>query len=154
MLHLSVKCERNEVICMPTLKPRVHVVLEPALYDVVRRIGDRQGKSASKVLRELIEPSEPVLRQIADTLDRLHGLEGEDLRKASTDAARSLTGGALDEFQKHQMTIFDVQGVGREDAPDGPAGPPGAPAAAGASTPASNTGVTCSESSSKKRVKS
>ena len=139
---------------MPTAKPRVHVVLEPALYDVVRRIGERQGKSASKVLRELIEPSEPVLRQIADTLDRLHSLEGDELRKAGVDAAKGITGDALHEFQKQQMTIFDVEGVASEDAPDGPAGPPGAPTAERQferqSTPVSNTGVTLS----KRRAKS
>lgn len=140
---------------MPTAKPRVHVVLEPELFAVIRRIGDVQGKSASKVLRELITPTEPVLRQLADTLERAASLDKQDRRTAVLNSSRAMldeASSAISDLQ-NQMSIFDVEGVsgGDEEAPTG--APADASAEAGP-TPGSNTGVTLAGRSPKKRVKS
>lgn len=140
---------------MPTHKPRVHVVLDQAVYDLVRRIGAHQRKSASKVLRELITPAEPVLRQIADALDTAAALDGKDRREAVLSSSRAMLDGAkaMTADMENQMSIFEVEGVsgGDEEAPTG------APADASAEplpTPGSNTGVTLAVPSPKKRAKS
>lgn len=140
---------------MPSIKPRINVVLEPSLFDLIRRIGEHQDKSASKVLRELIAPTEPVLREIVDALDRVASLDGDARRSAAINSSKAMLDHAKSVTAdiENQMTIFDVDGV-REDAPDAPTGAPAAPSADTVPTPVSNTGVTLAVPLAKKRLKS
>lgn len=122
-------------------------MLEPAIYGLITRIGVHRGKSAAHIIRELLEPSEGVLREIADALDRVASLDDDQKPQAVRDAAKSMR----DQVQisqsdlEGQLSMFE----GSEDAPDGPTGPPAAPAETALPTPASNTGVTLRERSMK-----
>lgn len=132
---------------MATTKPRISVMLEPAIYGLITRIGAHRKKSAAHVIRELLEPSEGVLREIADALDRVALLDDDKKRQAVREAARAMR----DQVQNAQVELEGQLSMfeGSEDAPDGPTGPPAAPAEAALPTPASNTGVTWRERSMK-----
>jgi hypothetical protein len=39
---------------MPTKNPRVNVVLEPGLYDTVRKNAEKQGLSVSSLIRDIV----------------------------------------------------------------------------------------------------
>lgn len=40
---------------MPTKNPRLNVVLDPSLYELIERIAKQEGKSMSVVAKELME---------------------------------------------------------------------------------------------------
>ena len=60
---------------MPTKNPRVNIVLEKPLYEVLRRLAKRDGVSLSLKLRDLVKEAlileeDRVLAQFAETRER------------------------------------------------------------------------------------
>lgn len=112
---------------MVTIKPRVNVVMEPRLYEALRRVGAASGKSMSQVVRGFLEPSVEALERIADTLERVKELEQQplaELAQAKAEAQSALKSlWPSSDGLEGQIPMFG------EDAPTGPTGPLGAPGA-------------------------
>lgn len=75
---------------MPTKQPRINAVLEPPLYDAVRRLAKRNGLSLSQELRELVLRAlelieDDVLAEVAEDrrkrFDRHKALTVEEMRR-------------------------------------------------------------------------
>ena len=50
---------------MPTKNPRIHVVVDPPLYELIEEIAERQGVSMSLVTRDLIKEALEMEEDIA-----------------------------------------------------------------------------------------
>lgn len=59
---------------MPTVKPRVQVVLEPETHRTLGRVARYMNTSMSALIGQLVEEAAPTLHQLADTLEQAHGL--------------------------------------------------------------------------------
>jgi hypothetical protein len=73
---------------MAAKNPRIHAVLEPPLYEVVRRLSRKHGTSLSQEAHDLIR--EAVLLHEDRFLDAV-----ADSRRATWSRARALTGAEL-----------------------------------------------------------
>ena len=73
---------------MATKNPRIHAVLEPRLFEVVRRLARRHGTSLSQEAHDLIREAVQLHE------DRV--LEGvADSRRATWDRKKALTGAGI-----------------------------------------------------------
>lgn len=59
---------------MPTVKPRVQVVLEPETHRTLARVARYMDTSMSALIGQLVEEAAPTLHQLADTLEQAQGL--------------------------------------------------------------------------------
>ncbi len=55
--------------CMPTLKPRVQVTLEPETHAVIERLAHLQGRTRGSVIAELLDSVAPPLRRTIALLE-------------------------------------------------------------------------------------
>jgi len=59
---------------MPTVKPRVQVVLEPETHRTLARVARYLNTSMSGLIGQLVEEAAPTLQHLADTLEQAQGL--------------------------------------------------------------------------------
>lgn len=69
---------------MPTKNPRINVVVDPPLYELIRQLAEKQGVSMSLVTRDLIKEALEMEEDVA-----LGQLAGE--REASYDKDTALS---------------------------------------------------------------
>jgi hypothetical protein len=54
---------------MPTLKPQLKITMRPEMYALFKRLGELEGRPASKVLLEMLEQIEPMLQGAVAALE-------------------------------------------------------------------------------------
>jgi hypothetical protein len=59
---------------------RVHVMFAPSTYDALRRIAERKGVSISEALRQAIQLTDYVTRQLEEGSELALNRDGETLR--------------------------------------------------------------------------
>ena len=52
---------------MPTTKPRINVILEEPLYEMVEKLAERDGMSLSMIVRDLVKEALEIREDIALT---------------------------------------------------------------------------------------
>lgn len=75
---------------MPTTNPRINVTVSQSLYQLTGDLARLQRVSRSTVLRELLEASEPALRQVVAMMAAADELSSEMKGKLSADLGRAL----------------------------------------------------------------
>lgn len=59
---------------MPTVKPRVQVVVEPETHRNLMRVARYMNTSMSSLIGQMVQEAAPTLHQLADTLEQAQGL--------------------------------------------------------------------------------
>jgi hypothetical protein len=121
---------------MPTVKPRLTVVLPPDVASVLRELAELSGKSQSAVVAELLESASPVFARVIGSIKAANAMR-ESVRR---DFADSLDR-AQDRIEAELSSLLGAIGSGDQSDLRGsqaPLGPPkggsgggGAPAPAG-----------------------
>ena len=75
---------------MPTTNPRINVTVSQSLYQLTGDLARLQRVSRATVLRELLEASEPALRQVVAMLEAADEVTTEMKGKLSADLDRAL----------------------------------------------------------------
>lgn len=99
---------------MPTVLPRLSVVLTPEQHHLLTRLSDLQGRSAASYVRRLLDVATPSLRSLAA---RLEGVEADTA--AIDENAQAAIAQLLDEAEDEladQLDLLDLC-----DDADGPA---------------------------------
>lgn len=56
---------------MATKKPRITITLYPQEYSILKRLSGLNGSPMSRIVSEFVSLVAPVLRQIADNLEKI-----------------------------------------------------------------------------------
>lgn len=127
---------------VPTVLPRLSVVLTPEQHHLLTRLADLQGRSAASYVRRLLDVATPSLRSLAA---RLEGIEADTA--AIDENAQAAIAQMLDEAEDEladQLDLLDLcdeaEGPGQE-AGEGAALADLPPPPEAAHPPYSNTGV-------------
>ena len=127
---------------MPTILPRLSVVVTPEQHHLLTSLAALQGRSASSYVRRLVEVATPSLRAL---LASLEGVEAQEvaLDENAQAAIEQLLDEAEDELadQLDMLDVFDTDaGAENEGLPSAALAVPEAPPEA-SQPPYSNTGV-------------
>jgi len=88
---------------MPTLNPRVNVTLSPSLDSLVSQLASLERVSKSSVLREILEASEPSLRQAVALMEAAKGASVEARKNIAHDMDNSVKAAAA--LQDLMLTV-------------------------------------------------
>jgi len=88
---------------MPTLKPRITLTLSPTQADIVRRLATLERTSMAKVILQLLDQVEPVMRELLVALEAAQAAKGKPAAQVLAAMSRlqtsvqSLTAQAVDQ---------------------------------------------------------
>lgn len=101
---------------MATTKPRISLTLEPANFEILRRLSVLQGRPCSAVLSDFLSVAWPVLASVADALDQAALIEKSRLSgfADALSAAEAKAGPVLQELQSLLSNLggFPAEGGG------------------------------------------
>lgn len=98
---------------MPATSPRISITLDPVDYETLQRLAALQGVPMSRIIREFVRETGPVLKQLADTLEVAQKAEANAairFREAAERAEQDLR--PLADMIRNQFDMFadEIQG--------------------------------------------
>lgn len=98
---------------MPATSPRITITLDPQDHETLKRLAELQGVPMSRIIREFVRETGPILSQLADTLEAAHKAEASAairFRQAAQRAEEDLR--PLADMIRNQFDLFadDIQG--------------------------------------------
>lgn len=106
---------------MPTIKPRLAIILDPNRHELIKRLAKLQGVSASSLVADLVETVAPVLERVCVAIESAQAASASvktNLRRVSLEAEAAMMPHALAAMDQFDMFIQDFQDAGKQAAPD------------------------------------
>jgi len=113
---------------MVNRRPRVSVVLDPPVYEIVSRVSAVQGRSMSAILSEMVTELSPGLLQVAElgeALERLTEAQRADWRAAVEATGQDVAGPLTDAVQGAAVALAKLQELSEGVLETAPATPHG-----------------------------
>lgn len=98
---------------MPATSPRISITLDVEDHETLKRLAELQGVPMSRIIREFVRETGPILKQLADTLEAAQKAEANAairFREAAERAEEDLR--PLADMIRNQFDLFadEIQG--------------------------------------------
>lgn len=127
---------------MSTSKPRITLTLEPAVYEVLRRLSSASGDSMSAVVTSFLDVAVPQMDRMVTILEQAKAIpqQARDELLGSLERGEAKLLSALDDAQGHSLLMLERMENATRATGTGGAQPRTRRATAGGSTPGPLTG--------------
>ena len=127
---------------MSTTKPRITLTLEPAVYEVLRRLSAASGDSMSAVVADFLDVAIPQMDRMVTILEQAKAIpqQTKDELRESLERGEARVLSALDDATAHSLLLMARMENATQAAGAGGASPRTKRATAGGSTPVPLTG--------------